>query len=244
MRNIIKNKGLIIKVQDYLENAVLATVLTASGKETLIIRGAKKINTSTKRLANILTLIEFNHTESKGLSTLTEGVVIDNYTSIKDDLIRFNYAVVILEKISFFIEQVTDFNTLYNFTISLLDRLKNTGYLNAYNLIFEIKFLYLLGVSPSFNKCPICGKKALNAALDIRSGGFLCDACHYLKETSLNIEDSLLFKEIYVTKLNDINDDLLRKINNHENINKCINGYYEWHLDFKSKVKDIIEKIG
>ena len=45
MRKIIKSKGLIIKVQDYLENAVLATVLTELGKETLIIKGAKKMIT-------------------------------------------------------------------------------------------------------------------------------------------------------------------------------------------------------
>lgn len=244
MRNIIKNKGLIVKVQDYLENAVLATFLTANGKETLIIRGAKKLNTSTRRLGSILTLIEFNHTESKGLSTLTEGIVLNNYTELKDDLIRFNYASVLLEKISFFIEQVTDYETLFNFTIELLEKLVDTKYLNAYNLIFEIKLLYLLGVAPSFNKCPGCGKKTINGALDIKSGGFLCEDCHYLKETSLNIEDSLLFKKIYVTKLSEISDELLREINNHEKINKCVNSYYEWHLDFKSRVKDIIEKIG
>ena len=244
MRNIIKNKGLIIKTQDYLENAVLATILTEKGKESLIIRGAKKMNTSTRRLGNILTLIEFNHTESKGLSTLTEGIVINNYTSIKDDLIRYNYALVILEKISFFMEQITDFPTLYNFTLELLNKLNDTKYLNAIILIFEIKLLYLLGVAPSFNRCPICGKKAINAALDIKSGGFICEDCHYLKETSLDINDSLLFKKIYVTKLNEIDENFLIQINNHQNINKCINSYYEWHLDFKSKVLDIIEKIG
>jgi DNA repair protein RecO (recombination protein O) len=201
MRNIIKNKGIVIKVQDYLENAVLATILTAKGKETLIIRGAKKVNSSTKRFAGVLTNLEFNHTETNGLSTLTEALVLDNYTSIKDDLIKFNYAIVILEKLNFFSEQITDYETLYNFTSSILDVLKNTNYNNAVNLIFEIKLLYLLGVAPSFNKCPSCGAKAINGALDIRSGGFLCEKCHYLKEVSLNINDSLLFKKIYITKI-------------------------------------------
>lgn len=244
MRKIIKNKGIVIKVQDYLENAVLATILTAKGKETLIIRGAKKVNSSTKRFAGVLTKLEFNHTETKGISTLTEALVLDNYTSIKDDLIKFNYAIVILEKLNFFSEQITDYETLYNFTSSILDVLKNTNYNNAVNLIFEIKLLYLLGVAPSFNKCPSCGGKALNGALDIRSGGFLCEKCHYLKEVSLNINDSLLFKKIYITKINEINEDYLKEFNDHVNINKCINKYYEWHLDFKSRVKEILEKIG
>ena len=244
MRNISKNKGLIIKIQDYLENAVIATILTPNGKETLIIRGAKKLNTSTRRLASVLTLIEFNQTESKSIGTLTEGVVLDNYTIIKDDLIKFNYALLILEKINFFMEQFTDFETLYTFTIDLLNKLKSTSFLNSMVLIFEIKILYLLGVAPSFKKCPVCGKNVMNGALDIKSGGFLCEKCHYLKETSLNIEDSKLFRKIYLTKLSDVDNDFLNEINNHININKCIKLYYEWHLDFKSKVLEIIERIG
>ena len=244
MRNIIKNKGLIIKVQDYLENAVIATILCLNGKETLIIRGAKKLNTTTRRLANVLTLIEFNQTESKSISTLTEGVVIDNYTVIKDDLLRFNYALVILEKINFFMEQINDFNTLYTFTIDLLNKLKTSLYLNSLVLIFEIKFLYLLGVSPSFKVCPICGKTITNGAFDVKNGGLLCESCQYLKETNLNTKDSKLFKKIYVTKLNEVNEEFLMQFNNHLSINKCVNLYYEWHLDFKSKVLDIIEKIG
>ena len=54
-----------------------------------------------------------------------EGVVVDNYTIIKDDLLKFNYALVMLEKITFFIEEFTDYKILYNFTISLLDKLNN-----------------------------------------------------------------------------------------------------------------------
>jgi DNA repair protein RecO (recombination protein O) len=199
MRNIIKNKGLIVKVQDYLENAVIATILSPNGKQSLIIRGAKKLNTSTRRFANILTLIEFNQTESKSMGTLTEGVILDNYTLIKDDLIRFNYALLILEKIAFFIEQITDFDTLYNFTIDILNKLKTTSYLNSYVLIFEIKLLYLLGVAPSFKTCPKCGKKVINGALDIKNGGYLCESCYYLKETSLNVEDSNLLKKMMAT---------------------------------------------
>lgn len=244
MRNIIKNKGLVIKVQDYLENAVLATVLTSNGKETLIIRGAKKINRSTNKLASILTLIEYNHTETKGLSTLTEGIIIDNYTSIKDDIVKYNYIMTIFEKISFFSEQITDYDIVFNFIIEILEKAKSSFYINALSLIFEIKFLYLLGVSPLMNRCPLCGNIVQNGALDIKNGGFLCEKCYYLNEVNLSVSDSMLFKKIYTTKLKNVSDEFLKEINNHININKCINKYYEWHLDFKSKVKEILEKIG
>ena len=244
MRNIIKNKGLIIKTFDYLENAVLANVLTKNGKVAVVIKGAKKLNTSTRRLGNVLTLIEFSHTDAKNVSTLTEGVVLDNYTDLKDDLLKYNYALVLLEKIYYFSEYVSDFETLFNFTINLLNLLKTTKYLNAVKLIFEIKLLYLLGVAPSFKRCPICDKNITSGVLDIKNGGFLCNDCRITNDFYLNESDSLLFKKIYVTKLLDVNEEFLRSINNHQNINNCIKLYYEWHLEFKSKVLDIIEKIG
>ena len=86
MKKITKNKGLIIKTMDYKENAVIATIFTDSKKVSCIIKGAKKLNSSTRRIAQPLTLIDFNYTESNSLGVLTEAVVLDNYTSLKEDL--------------------------------------------------------------------------------------------------------------------------------------------------------------
>ena len=47
MKKIIKNKGIVIKVQDYLENAVIATILTENGKQSYLIKGAKKVKEGT-----------------------------------------------------------------------------------------------------------------------------------------------------------------------------------------------------
>lgn len=244
MKKIIKNKGIVIKVQDYLENAVIATILTETGKQSYLIKGAKKVNSGTKRFAQALTVLEFNATLSTGLSTLTEALIINNYTLIKDDLVCFNYATILLEKLNYFSDQVTDYKLLFEFTLNILDLIEKYDYFTAATLIFEIKLLYLLGVAPSFNRCPNCGNKAINGALHVESGGFLCEKCHYLKEVTLNRADSLVFKTIYVTKLNQIDEELLKTFDSNNNIANCIDYYYEYHLDFKSRVKEIIKKIG
>ena len=244
MKKIVKNKGIVINAMTYQETAAIATLITENGKHTCLIKGAKKLNGSNKRLINIPVLIEYQSTVSDSLSVLTEGVVLDNFTNIKDDIIRYNYASIILEKLLYFSEQVTDFKTLFNFTLEILKRLSDSNYLNSLVLIFEIKLLYLLGVAPSFNYCPICGKTNYVGSFDIKQGGYLCEECSKYNEVTLNKEDSKLFKEIYVTKTNKITDEFLIKFNNHQNINKAINYYYEWHLEFNSKAKKIVEKIG
>ncbi len=244
MKKIIKNKGLIIKTQDYKENAVLAYILKENGKQTFMVKGAKKITSSNHAFSIPLTLIEFNSTLSKGIGVLTEGVIIDNYSKIKEDQDRYNIASIILEKLYFFAEQVSNQQILFDFSIELLNLLNTTSYIKAISMIFEIKLLYLLGVAPSFNRCPVCGKKAIDGALLISSGGYLCRDCQFAKVTSLNLVDSLLFKEVYITKLPDIKEELLNKIDTSENIMNIIDDYYAYHLDFDSKVKKIIKKIG
>ena len=42
MEKIGKKTGIILKTQDYKENASLLTILTSTGLVTLILRGAKK----------------------------------------------------------------------------------------------------------------------------------------------------------------------------------------------------------
>lgn len=244
MKKIAKNKGIVIKVRDYLENAVLTAIYTESGKGTFLIRGAKKINSSTRKFANILTELEFNATMGNGICVLTEGIIIDNYTNLKEDLNKFYITNIILEKLDYFSEQFVDPNLVYNFVKELLEMLENTDYIFAISMIFEIKLLYLLGVAPSFNRCPLCNKKAINGALLISSGGYICEDCQFARTTSLNIEDSLLFKKIYSTKIKDVTNDFLFEINNNKNIQQIIDDYYEYHLDFTSKVKKVIRKIG
>lgn len=244
MKKIIKNKGLIINIRDYQENAILANILKQDGKQTFIIRGAKKITSANHAFNNPLELIEFNATLTNGISTFTEGVILDNYNQIKEDQSRYNIAVIILEKVNYFAEQVSDNKILFNFVIDLLNLLKSTNYLKAVSLIFEIKLLYLLGVAPSFNRCPVCGKKAINGALVISSGGYLCQDCQFALTTSLNYIDSNLLKTIYMTKLINMKEDLLALINESESIENVVDEYYAYHLDFDSKVKKIIKKIG
>ena len=113
MKEVLKSEGLIIRLIDYKENAVIATVLTKEGKESIIIRGAKKMVTTTHRLASLLTLISYTKTSTTPLATLIEGVVINNYTTIKSDLIKYNTVLVMLEKLNFFLDEIN--------TISIYD---------------------------------------------------------------------------------------------------------------------------
>ena len=73
MKKIIKNKGIVINAMTYQETAAIATLITETGKHTCLIKGAKKLNGSNKRLINIPVLIEYQSTVSDSLSVLQCG---------------------------------------------------------------------------------------------------------------------------------------------------------------------------
>lgn len=244
MKEVLKSEGLIIRLIDYKENAVIATVLTKEGKESIIIRGAKKMVTTTHRLASLLTLISYTKTSTTPLATLIEGVVINNYTTIKSDLIKYNTVLVMLEKLNFFLDEINTNKFLYPFVISLLEAYQKSSFNTAYLTIFEIKLLYLLGVSPILNKCIVCGDNLKVGNLSIKSGGLICPRCALKTKYDLSSNDSLIYKEAYYTKLKDVDEKLLAVLEQNNNISNFIDEYYNYYLDFSSKTKKILKKIG
>ena len=75
------SKALVIKKTDYQDTSVIINVINEEGIDSLIVKGAKRKNSMTLPLTEVLTLIDYEATSSK-FKALKEGVVVDNYNSI------------------------------------------------------------------------------------------------------------------------------------------------------------------
>ena len=76
MSQIQKLEGIVIKKSDYKENAALITVLTKEGKLSLIVRGAKKINSVTRNYTNLFTKLDFNATNNLKLKLMLQSLIL------------------------------------------------------------------------------------------------------------------------------------------------------------------------
>lgn len=244
-KKIIENTGIIISTSDYQDTSVIAQILTKNGMISCIIKGVRKANSGNLKISSILTLIEFTHTDTLSLKTLCTSNVLDNYTNLKENLNKYNNALIVLEKVKAFASHVKDFSVFYSFTLSILDLLKKEVDEIVVISIFEIKLLYLLGIEPNLKYCLKCHQEPDDFHLVINDGGILCKQCSinnmYLVDTSI----SKYFKLIYLTKMNNIdlvfNPLFIGYINK---IQDVVDIYYESHLDFHSKTKELIKKIG
>ncbi len=244
MSQIQKLEGIVIKKSDYKENAALITVLTKEGKLSLIVRGAKKINSVTRNYTNLFTKLDFNATNNLKLNTLTEALIVSSYININTDMDKLNIGLAILEKVNFFLEEINNTNQFYDFVSVVLEILEKTKYPSLVLVLFELKLLYLLGVAPEVKECVLCGNKDIdNSLFSVASGGVICKK-HINHYCDLNELETKALKLLYFIKLDKVDDEFLSLVSEYVNkIFDSVDRFYERHLDFHSKVKKIIKVI-
>ena len=240
MKQIKKHTGIIIKISDYTDEAVIADVLEEKGVFGYRIKGTTNPNSKTRCYATTLNRISFNATNDPVLGLMTEVNVDNYYPNIKFDLDKLNISSIILEKIRTFATYVKDKKLFYEFACDVFNLLENTKYNYAVLNIFEIKMLYLLGVQPTLNSCVKCGKKC-EGFFVINEGGIVCREC-LTGFYDLSINYSNLFRDIYYRKINNLDDSFLNRANTNA-LSRTIDAYYESYLDFKSKSKEIVRKM-
>jgi DNA repair protein RecO (recombination protein O) len=244
MQKKIQFTGIVLKNLDYQDNAQIIYVLTKDNLDSILVRGAKKIESKTRPLAQIITKINGLRTEREKFSTLTEGVVEKNYNQIKEDFVKTQAVMCIFEKIYNLYPNISVPDKLYDFLDNILSMMEITNYPKSLLLIFEVKFWYLLGINPNFSNCVNCGEEIDSGYLFVNSGGLLCPICAQGFECDLNIEDSKIVKYLYHIKMEKIDEKFLSLIDVfYERLTKKIDKYYEKHIDFYNKSKEIFYKL-
>ena len=236
-----KLKGIIIKQEIYKEDSIKVTILTNNGICSLVCRGGHKINSKLRPLCQVLTEVELVTTNNLVLNNITEGVVLNNYTLIKEDTNKLLVGLSMIELFYSFIDSINEFNSTYNFLINCLNLLSNTIYHRSLLSLFEIKFLYAIGTYPSFNECISC-RRRLGKYFSVKHGGNVCEKCSDF--TSCNAELSKLIEMIFYIKITKISEEFLKIVNDFIlEIDKVISEYYETYFDYHNKNKKMLTKI-
>lgn len=220
MSNI--KEGIILKVQPYKESSRLLQVFTKSGKLTVLVNGAQKINSSDRILAQYLTHISFEVTnESKTFITLKKGKIINEFSKIKNDFAKTKIASLMLEIIS-----KTYIDDEYNSRVfDLLAESLNYKDVNVSSLSFALKLLYFLGYGMDLKP-----KNKNVKGTNIKVGGLVYDESNL--EVDLNLDETLELLKITFSKTEDLKDFNIEYI---KVIKTFIYNYYLDKLDIKLK---------
>lgn len=244
MKQIIKNRGIILTTKDYKDNAKIITILLPTGLVNLLLRGTNKMNSGTKKYTLVPQEVDFMMTNSNTLSTFTEGYIINNFTKIKSEYEKTLVASVIIEKVLAFSNHIDNHELFYEFVKKILEILEMYDYSQVVLNLFEIKLLYLLGIAPNLNHCTKCQKRSGDLMLSLDTGGVCCANCLSNHNYLLNVDETKIFKYLYLIKLEKVDEKFLQIISDSKvNLSSFIDRYYEKYIDFSSKAKKVIKKI-
>ncbi len=229
-----EHEGIIIKTINYSDSSKILYLLTPHGMQSLLAKGAKKIKSPIRHLTLSLTKISFNKSKSANLPFLLNGDVIDDYEMIKKDLEMQTFAGHIFEVV-YKMSNELDYQRLYDFISKILDEFILTKDPEFMTFVFELKFLYLMGLAPVFGRCVECDSNE-RVGFDVYKGGMVCQN-HVSRFT---VKDSNVIVGLY--KLYQYQYDGVFNIDRRQT-RLIIDQYYEHYLNYRSKSRDLLNNI-
>lgn len=238
---MLKNiTGIVVSETPFKENSKILNILTEDGIIGVTSKGCKNLKSPLRTISQKLIYGEFTiyYNESR-LSTLKEGVLIDNFNSIKTNLELISYLTYITELVTQIIKQ-NNSRDIYKLYISTIKKINEGLNPKVMMNILEIKLLDYLGVGINLNNCAKCGSTEDIITVDPDIGGYLCSKCHK-NEIIYDEKTRKMLRMYYLVNIESIKE---LKIKNYviENINQFLSIYYERYTGLYIHSKEFLNR--
>ena len=234
-------KGYVIQTTDYKENSKILNILTEDGIVGVISKGCKNLKSNLRLISQKLVYAEYViYYKEKGLSTLKEGTIINNFENIKKDLKASSYFMYISELASQVMKQNNrkDVFDLFNTAVNKINEVMNPIVITN---ILEIKYLDYLGTPINLTSCSRCGSKKDIITIDPDEGGLICKEC-YTNEMIYDLKVVKMLRNYYVVNLESISSLKISEVLI-EQINNIINIFYERYTGLYIHSKKFLDKL-
>ncbi|MFW5890731.1 MAG: DNA repair protein RecO [bacterium] len=231
-------EGVILKQINFKESSKIVYLYTKNGLISVLAHGVNKLKSPYLNLVRVFSHVKLS-VSGKNLKTLRDGEVINRYLELTNDFVKYTYVLHLLEIIYYFSGHDHNHEKLLLFIIKIFNKIKDTDNYIPYINMVELKLLFLLGIQPVLDKCVLCGKQS-NLSFSVEDGGLCCK--EHLSKLNFSLETVKLLKKLYYF---DIEKDKLTDYKKSEiiNLRKLIDDYYEYHLNYKSRARKILQEL-
>lgn len=160
------------------------------GKINLAVKGVKNYRSTKLALTLPFAFCEYILFKGKSMYTMNEGIVIESFQQLINDLDTVTYSTYILELIDIAIaEGESNFN-VFKDAITSLYMIKNKAVdLTVIARSFEIRLLNHTGYGITLDKCCICKTKIISSNyFDIKNNGGVCKNCEKVNGIRISFE--------------------------------------------------------
>jgi len=184
MRIHYRTQGFVLKKEDLRETDQLFTVYTKDfGKLKILGKAIKKIKSKLRGSFQPFCLSEIEFIQGKTYKTLTDAILIKNFSELKKDLIRLKIIYQIAEVLDSLIKGEEKDEKIWELLNEVFEKLNNNSlpiiHCSFLYYYFLWNLLSILGYRPELHNCSSCQKKLTLEELfwSPKEGGVICNNC-------------------------------------------------------------------
>ena len=171
--------GFILRTDDYKDNNRYLSVLTASGRITLLAKGSKSIKGDQMAISQPFVYGNFEYYERGEFNILKSGVCHRNFHAVSEDLQRYYFACYVCDLIHELSDEGEAADELLRLTLNTMHAVEKKLYpLPLIKGALELRAAALSGYSPDLFACAECGTRdAESFYLHVMNGYLICGDC-------------------------------------------------------------------
>ena len=231
-----RTQGFILKKVDFGEFDRIFTIFTKEfGKLEILAKAIRKIGSKLRGGMELFYLSDIEFIQGKTQKTLTDAILIERFSNLRNDLRRLKIAIEISEIVDNLIRGEGGDEKIWRLLKEIFEKL-NEAHLTTKECwliyyYFLWNFFSILGFKPQLNFCSICQKRLVpqNLYFNEKEGGIICQDCFKKIKNSKKISpDTIKILRLFLEK------DLkfLKKIKIGKNLQEEIKEVSKSYLSF------------
>lgn len=171
--------GLILRADDYKGSDRYLSVLTSSGRITILSKGSKSIKGEQMAISQPLIYGNFEYYKRGDFNILKGGTCHRSFHGVSADLTKYFLACYICELMQELSDEGEDATEQLRLTLNALHAIESDLYpLALIKGALELRAAAIAGYAPELSGCALCGKhNAEDFYLHIMNGQLICADC-------------------------------------------------------------------
>jgi DNA repair protein RecO (recombination protein O) len=226
---------------NYKDTSKILYLYSDKGHYTVIAHGVKKMNSINRFLSQVGNKIRLDINPDKDMSSLQDGELLEDFESIKQDIMRYTYMSHILQLVRNTISPDLDHPKMMAFLDKLFAKMDDGLDEELISFVFELKLLFFLGHGLHLDGCTMCEEKT-DLVFHISSGGLVCRSHLHSSDTYY---DSDTYHQLMVLYYIDITTTPLPECspNDRVRIRHIIDLLYEEFVGYHTKSREILRQL-
>lgn len=237
--------GMVLGVMPVGDYDRRLTILTKEkGKIAAFAKGARKPTSALLACSQPFTFGMFTLYEGRNSYTVMRAEISNYFSEIRDNFEAVYYGMYFCEFASHVTkEELPAAEELKLLYCALRALTKPSIGMPLVRVVFELKFLQLLGIAPELHRCVKCGKTEGFCGFSATANGMVCKKCSSVSDT-VAVSESALYTMQYIISapigklyIFTVSDEVLRQLQ------LCMKRFLRMHIDYEMKSLELLEEL-